>query len=152
MGQTYASSAVIPDGTQQHAPIRDAELYYEPSTFPGRTLPHAWLQRKQERLSTHDLVGRGRFTILTGVGGQAWRDAARAVAQTLGIDIEVFLIGGPNCDAQDVYGTWADVREIDDAGCLLVRPDRHIAWRQKDGVADPEASLLDVLRKILSRP
>jgi 2,4-dichlorophenol 6-monooxygenase len=150
MGQTYASSAVIPDGTAQRAPTRDPELYYEHSTFPGRTIPHAWLQRNQARVSTHDLVGKGRFTILTGVGGDVWRAAGKAVADKLGIDIDVYSIGGPNCDAHDVYGTWAGVCEIEDGGCLLVRPDRHIAWRQKNAVAGSEGRLLEVMRTVLS--
>src|SRR2546422_5763054 len=65
MGQVYTSSAVVRDGTARPAPTRDPELYYHPSTFPGAYLPHAWVQRGQERLSTLDLVGHGRFTLLT---------------------------------------------------------------------------------------
>lgn len=151
MGQTYASGAVIPDGTRLAAPSRDPELYYEPATFPGRSLPHAWLQRRQERLSTLDLVGKGRFTVLTGVGGEAWKDAARSVGKRLGIAIEGFSIGGPNCDAQDVYGTWDQLRAIGDSGCLLVRPDRHVAWRQAALTAGPEADLEAALLRVLAR-
>lgn len=151
MGQTYASPAVIDDGTTLPAPARDPQLYYEPSTFPGRSLPHAWLQGKHTRLSTLDLVGQGRFTLLTGVGGGAWRDAARAVADRLGIDLQVRSIGGPACDAQDVYGTWESLREVSDSGCVLVRPDRHIAWRVPAVGADPAGDLERVMRGILAR-
>ena len=112
MGQLYTSSAVVPDGTAAPVPTRDPELYYHPSTFPGAYLPHAWVQRGQERLSTLDLVGHGRFTLLTGVGGKAWRGVAAQVAATLGIAIDVVSIGGPRCDVQDVHGRWADLAGI----------------------------------------
>jgi len=152
MGQVYASSAVVPDGTTRPAPTRDPELYYHPTTFPGAYLPHAWVQRGQERLSTLDLVDHGRFTLLTGVGGNAWRAVAAQVAATLGISIDVASIGGPKCDAQDVYGRWADLAGISESGCLLVRPDRHIAWRQQDSAAASAQALEQVMRRVLDRP
>ncbi len=152
MGQVYASSAVVPDGTDRPAPTLDPELYYHPSTFPGAYLPHAWVQRAHERLSTLDLVGHGRFTLITGVGGNAWRAAAANVAKTLGIDLDVVSIGGPKCDAQDVYGRWADLSGISESGCVLVRPDRHIAWRQQDNSAANALALEQVLRQLLDRP
>ena len=43
-----------------------------------------WLRRGLVQVSTLDLVGRGRFTLLTGVGGMAWREAARSVAAATG--------------------------------------------------------------------
>jgi len=66
------------------------------------------------------------------VGGNAWREVAAQVAATLRIALDVASIGGPKCDAQDVYGRWAGLAGISESGCLLVRPDRHIAWRQQD--------------------
>lgn len=151
LGQVYASPAVVPDGSTRPAPTRDPELYYHPSTFPGAYLPHAWLQRGQERLSTLDLVGRGRFTLLTGVGGGAWREAAARAARGLGIELDVASIGGPNCDAQDVYGRWHALSGMADGGCLLVRPDRHIGWRQQEVGSDPAGRLEQALRQILAR-
>lgn len=151
LGQVYASSAVVPDGSSRPLPERDPELYYHPSTFPGSCLPHAWLQRGQERLSTLDLAGHGRFALLTGVGGGVWRDAAAQAASRLGIALDVASIGGPSCDAQDVYGRWQTLSGIGDSGCLLVRPDRHIAWRQQAPGATPAADLEATLRQILAR-
>ncbi len=29
----------------------------------------------------------------------------------------------------DPYGEWASRREVETTGCVLVRPDRHVAWR-----------------------
>ncbi|MCA0243587.1 MAG: FAD-dependent monooxygenase [Proteobacteria bacterium] len=153
LGQVYASQAVVADGSTRAAPTRDPELYYHPSTFPGAYLPHAWLQRGQRKLSTLDLVGRGRFTLLTGVGGQAWRDAAAKVAERLGIALDVVSIGGPGCDAQDVYGRWQALSGISENGCVLVRPDRYVAWREQaiGSQGEPAAQLEQVLRQVLAR-
>jgi 2,4-dichlorophenol 6-monooxygenase len=152
MGHVYTSSAVVADGTTRAEAARDPELYYHPTTFPGACLPHAWVQRGHERLSTLDLVGHGRFTLLTGVGGDAWRAATKQAAQALGIAIDVASIGGPNCDAQDVYGRWAELAGISESGCLLVRPDRHIAWRQQDKSGATAKALEQVMRQVLDRP
>jgi 2,4-dichlorophenol 6-monooxygenase len=32
-------------------------------------------------------------------------------------------------EARDVYGNWYRVSEIEEDGCLLVRPDGYVAWR-----------------------
>jgi 2,4-dichlorophenol 6-monooxygenase len=152
LGQVYESTAVVQDGTERLEPARDPELYYTASTFPGASLPHAWLQRDRERVSTLDLVGHGRFTLLIGVGGAAWRIAAAAAAAAANVEIEVVSIGGPNCDAQDVEGRWHRLSEISDSGCLLVRPDRHVAWRVRSIDAAPKERLTAVMRSVLSLP
>lgn len=154
LGQVYRSAAVVPDGTTLPAPTRDPQLYHHATTYPGASLPHAWLQRGLQKISTLDLVGRGRFTLLTGVGGSAWRDAARQVAQEVGVAIDVVSIGGPYCDAQDVYGRWHQLCDIAENGCLLVRPDRHIAWREKElgGQGESVACLRRAMRQVLALP
>lgn len=152
LGQVYESGAVVPDGHPRPAPMRNAELYYNATTYPGASLPHAWLQQGRTQLSTLDLVGKGRFTLLTGVGGKDWRAAAATVARRLGVDVDVHSIGGPNCDAHDVDGRWHKVSELSDSGCVLVRPDRHIAWRQQDMPEEPAERLEDVMRTVLALP
>jgi 2,4-dichlorophenol 6-monooxygenase len=49
----------------------------------------------------------------------------------------------------DVLGKWTRMRQIDGAGCLLVRPDRFIAWRCPGRVADPAGELEAVVKNIL---
>ena len=90
--------------------------------------------------------------MITGIGGEAWLDAARSVAEKFGIAVHGVSIGlGPKVDAQDVYGDWAALREIDESGCLLVRPDRHIAFRTMSVLDDPEAALSAAFAQILAR-
>ncbi|UDM52775.1 FAD-dependent monooxygenase [Cupriavidus sp. MP-37] len=151
LGQVYQSSAVVPDGLPREPAARDPELYYHPSSSPGGVVPHAWLERLKARVSTLDLVGHGRFTLLTGIGGQAWKDIAARLSDRLGVGIDVVSIGGPNCDAHDVYGTWSRLRGISDAGAILVRPDRFVSWRRQALDAEAEQSLSDAMHAILGR-
>jgi 2,4-dichlorophenol 6-monooxygenase len=83
------------------------------------------------RVSTLDLVGKGKLSLVTGIAGQAWADAAKAMDLPY---LRTVVIGSPA--AQEVYCSWHAVREIEEAGALLVRPDGVVAWRQRAGVAD----------------
>jgi 2,4-dichlorophenol 6-monooxygenase len=140
LGQRYSSAAIVDDHTDWPEPTRDPELYYQSTTHPGARLPHAWVQHGTERISTLDLAGHGRFTLITGIGGQAWVDAAAKIAAELGIEIAAHRVGY-RCENDDVLGEWSALREIGDDGCLLVRPDHHIAWRSHELVADPAIAL-----------
>jgi 2,4-dichlorophenol 6-monooxygenase len=149
MNQRYTSGAVIQAGQKPPAPNEDMELYYQATTYPGARLPHVWLFDKAgKKHSTLDLTGRGQFTLLTGIGGEAWEAAASALSGELGLPIRVVKIG-PRCGVEDHTGDWARAREIADAGCLLVRPDQHVAWRAMGGSATAEADLRVALRAVL---
>jgi 2,4-dichlorophenol 6-monooxygenase len=150
MGQYYAGGAVVDDGTPAPANVRDADLYYQPTTHPGAPLPHVWLERDRAQVSTLDLCGYDRFTLLTGIGGDAWRGAADAVARRTGVPIQTVAVGLGQ-DNSDVLGTWTRIREVGDDGCILVRPDRIVAWRHAGAAVDPQRSLAQVMRKILGR-
>ena len=150
LGQRYASGAVVGDGTPEPAYTRDPELFYHPTTWPGARLPHCWLGRDARKVSTHDVTGKGRFTLLTGLTGRPWAQAATKAAAALGVEIEPVVIG-PGGDVTDLYDDWARAREVGEDGCVLVRPDAHVAWRSAQLPADPEAELLRVLSRILDR-
>jgi 2,4-dichlorophenol 6-monooxygenase len=152
--QRYASAAVVPDGTPVPEYQRDPELYAQPTTWPGAKLPHTWVTRGGRRVSTLDLAGHGRFTLVTGIGGQPWLDAATELGAGLGLDITPVLIG-PGQPYEDPYGTWAALREIDDGGVLLVRPDLYVAARHLAAPAAPGQArdwLAAALSAILARP
>ena len=127
----YESNAVIADGTVETWE-RDRELYYQASTRPGAKIPHAWLVDKAGlRVSTMDVVGKGKLSLVTGLAGKAWADAVNALDLPF---LQAVVIDSPN--ARDLYGDWARIREISEAGALLVRPDGFIAWRQMNDVTD----------------
>ncbi|MER5445375.1 FAD-dependent monooxygenase [Streptomyces sp. NPDC002766] len=150
--QRYTSAAVIHDGTAETV-TRDDELFGRPTSRPGARLPHAWLvDDKGGRISTLDLVGKGGFTVLTGLAGTPWADAAGILAGELGLDLRGVVI---DRDAHDAYGDWSRRAEIDEEGVLLVRPDGYVAWRRPSGAADiTEATRLlrEALTAVLCRP
>ena len=149
LGQKYVSNAVINEVPAFLEPERDPDLFYQPTTRPGAFLPHAWIERDRERVSTLDIVGKGRFALVTGVAGAAWEEAAAEVSAELDIDIDIRRIG-LRCVNDDVVGEWEAVREVGDGGAILVRPDRYVAWRAVDLAADAKAQLLSVFRRILA--
>lgn len=150
LGQHYTSAAVIDDGEAWPVTDKDPQLYYMPTTKPGASLPHVWLQHGRQKVSSLDTVGRGKFTLITGIGDEAWREAAREVAETLGIDIRVSQLAVRG-EYDDILGAWTKIRDISDSGCLLVRPDRFVAWRQKIRPDNPQQALLESFTAILGR-
>lgn len=151
LGQRYRSSVISDDGTPWPQPVRDPELYHHPTTHPGAPIPHAWLQHDNERISTLDLAGHGRFCVIAGPGDRGWEQAAGKAAAALGVELPVFRVG-VHGDYDDVYRDWQQVREITDAGALLVRPDRHIAWRAEAGGDDPAGALTAAMARALGWP
>jgi len=100
------------------------------------------------RVSTLDVAGKGRFVLFTGPGGQGWHTAAAAAAQATGVEVGVVSIG-PYLDYEDLYGAWRRLCEVEEEGCVLVRPDLHVAWRSPTLPADPAATLTRVMRRLL---
>jgi len=144
MNQRYTSSAVVMAPGDSHAFTEDPELVYQPTSCPGARLPHAWVVRDRQNFSTLDLVGHGRFTLLTGIGGDAWRAAAAAATAELGIPIKVTSIGA-DCDYDDPFGDWARICGVADDGAVLVRPDQFVAWRSERKGGDLTAALRTIL-------
>ncbi|MDX2377529.1 FAD-dependent monooxygenase [Microbacterium sp. LRZ72] len=151
MNQVYDSAAVIGDGSAAPEPERDVRLFYQPTSRPGARVPHCWVGRAGRTVSTLDLCGPEQFTLLTRARGRAWVDAAQAVAARTGVPIAAHRIGHGG-DIADLYAQWADVSEIGERGCVLVRPDQHVAWRSEGGSDDPRAELTRVLRACLAQP
>lgn len=78
-----------------------------------------------------------------------WKKAAAEIAKKLGVKIECYSIGW-NQDFEDVYFDWARLREVVEDGCVLVRPDRFVAWRATSLVEDCASKVEHVMRSILS--
>src|SRR6266403_2191023 len=151
MNQRYRSDAIVVDGQPEPPFEKDAELHYQPTTWPGARLPHVWLfDGHGGKVSTLDLAGHGRFALLTGIGGQGWIEAASMIGRELGIDIAAYSIG-PRQHWQDFTGDCARSREVRDSGIVLVRPDQHVCWRRETIAGDPVAELRRVFKTILDR-
>jgi len=61
------------------------------------------------------------------------------------------VIIGPGREVTDIYYDWARVREVDEDGALLVRPDKFIGWRSMSLPGNPDQALRDALANLLSR-
>jgi putative polyketide hydroxylase len=146
IGYQYRSAAVVTD--EPAPPDPDAvSLVEELRGQPGTRVPHVWVRRGDERVSTLDLLGPG-FTLFTGEDGERWLDAAAATSAALGVPIDVHRIGG---DTVDPEGAWAEITGLKPDGALLVRPDDFVGWRADRLPVDPERELRQALSAILAR-
>ncbi len=148
LGYRYTGDAIIDPGP---VPESDATLTYRATTRPGARVPHARLERDGVPLSTLDLVDGLGFALLTGPGGQRWAAVAAEVGARLDVPISVQVIGRGTGGPADPYGDWAAVREVECDGCVLVRPDRHVAWRYPRFDAAGAAELGVVMERVLAR-
>jgi 2,4-dichlorophenol 6-monooxygenase len=82
------------------------------------------------------------------VGGEAWVQAAAEISARAGVPVRVHVIGGRD-GVTDPYGEWASLREVQTTGCVLVRPDRHVAWRSMRHTADSARRLPVVVEQAL---
>ena len=151
MNHRYKSNSVLTEGDKEPEFKKDKELFYQPTTYPGARIPHAWVYDKTGlKHSLLDLCGKGNFSIFTGIGGEQWLKAAKNIETQLGIKIQCNIIG-PDQDFEDHAGEWSSIREISDSGLILVRPDQHICWRSKDMMSNSLEKLMDVMKKILHK-
>jgi 2,4-dichlorophenol 6-monooxygenase len=148
LGYRYRSDAIVDDGSPDPIPPRDPQLYYQATTRPGARVPHARLERDGVPVSSLDLVDDLGFALLTGVGGEAWDRAAADASARTGVPVRVHVIGGRD-GVTDPYGEWAGVREVEVTGCVLVRPDRHVAWRSMRHTPDSARQLPGVVEQAL---
>jgi 2,4-dichlorophenol 6-monooxygenase len=51
----------------------------------------------------------------------------------------------------DPYGEWAAVRGVASDGCVLIRPDRHVAWRAPRFDAETVRQFSEAFRRALGQ-
>ena len=147
LNHLYTSSAVVPD--VRALSVTDPELDLILGVECGRRLPHVWITRAQKSVSTLDLCGKGRFSLLTGLAGAWWREIAVKVGKDLGLAIDVHVIG-PGEIHEDPYGDFARACLDDEAEAVLVRPDQVVAWRGGSARETAADKLHRTLARVLS--
>ncbi|MEU8678865.1 FAD-dependent monooxygenase [Streptomyces sp. NPDC048560] len=148
LGYRYVRGAVV--GADPALPVVPEGMAL--TGGPGTRAPHLWVLRSGERKSTLDLYERS-FVLLCDARDAAWRPAAARVADRLSVRLDAFGVGsGPGCDLETEGGAdWAEAHGTTAGGAVLVRPDGFVAWRATEAVADPEATLHEVMAAVLSR-
>jgi putative polyketide hydroxylase len=114
LGISYASGAIVSDGSQQLV-VADPVNDYRPSGRPGSRAPHLWIEHEGRRVSILDLFGAG-FVLLAGKDAQPFK---------LDSELVGFLQNGKDfvgAGFEDLYG-------ITPTGGVLVRPDGYVAVR-----------------------
>lgn len=127
--------------------------YYEdprwPTGRPGSHAAHLVLEREGKQCSVFDLFGR-HFVLLTGKDGEAWCEAAKQVAERLGLALHTYRIGHKS-DYRDVEGCFTEAYGVTTSGAVLVRPDGFIAWRSEAMEAFPQQTLEGVFFQLTGR-
>jgi 2-polyprenyl-6-methoxyphenol hydroxylase-like FAD-dependent oxidoreductase len=155
IGYRYHSPAVAhaagPDTSDEIALVAGKAL----TGTPGTRVPHLWLRRQGQRISTLDLLD-GRFTLLTGSAGSAWCTARPALKNAVGIDLAAYRIGRHTHIDADLHPAepgpgWSDRLGIAPDGAILIRPDGFVAWRSATQAKRPESALRHALTQTLLR-
>lgn len=148
-GYGYRSQAVLSEDAASCGPsgIELLSQAEELTGQPGTRVPCLWLKRQGSRISSLDLLD-GRFVLLAGPDGTAWRKAIAAAADRLGVSVAAFQIG---VDLEDTENKWHAKMGVSPDGAVLLRPDGFVAWRSRAVTADPVSSLMQVLSQILCR-
>jgi 2,4-dichlorophenol 6-monooxygenase len=144
----YTSDAVIPDSVMLS--VNDPELEVILGLQNGRRIPHVWLTRDQQQISSLDLCGHGEFTLLTGVSGFQWKNVVDELSAGLNVPITTHVIG-LGCPVEDPYGDFSTVCLPDETGAILVRPDQVVAWHVNTMPEHPYDELSHALLHVLGR-
>jgi putative polyketide hydroxylase len=147
-GYVYDSAAIVDDGS----PLpRSTVSVYRPTAHPGARAPHLWLRDATgKQAALHDVTA-DRFAVLTGPQGRMWEVAAAEVNQRHGLDLLTVRIG-PGCPwTEDEPGHWQHLYQVGPTGCVLVRPDNHVAMRCAADPGDPLRALTEAVTKVLAR-
>ena len=104
---------ILTTSTTELEPLNDEIIRnYRPSVEAGNRLPHGWLKRNGEKISTLDLVSLDDYLI---IGGSDFSS-----------DLPHIKIGR---DVQDTENWWSQILGLSSNEGLLVRPDQHIERR-----------------------
>jgi 2,4-dichlorophenol 6-monooxygenase len=147
-GFCYETGALVPDGTPA-LESRDSAIEFTPSARPGAHVPHVWLDSAAGPVCPSDLVAPHGLTLFVDASDAlAWRDAASGAAARAACPLTVVEVGGATLP--DPRGEWAAACSTSLTGAVLVRPDRHVAWRAAVAPPDRAAVLADVVVAVMN--
>jgi 2-polyprenyl-6-methoxyphenol hydroxylase-like FAD-dependent oxidoreductase len=146
LGHIYHSPAIVAAADDDSAVHADP---HQTCGRPGSRAPHFWLERAGQPISTLDLFGDA-FVLLAAPGGEAWCEAASAVARRFpGVTIKAHRVG--SADLHNPGAGFAPAYGLSQDGAALIRPDGFVAWRAKTMIGDPENALGRVLDAVLMK-
>jgi 2-polyprenyl-6-methoxyphenol hydroxylase-like FAD-dependent oxidoreductase len=140
LGFAYQTGALVAEPVSL-APSDTGD--YIPSAAPGHRLPHLWLREGASSFSTMDCM-TSAFTVFAG-RRSSWKRAVAQVATASRVPLRTQHLPAAGGD------TWTSLLGITDSGCVLMRPDGHVAWRSHSGAANPVAELRSALAMVLAR-
>lgn len=135
----YTSSAIIPNEQEGEPALLSAQ--------PGTRVPHVWLKKEPEPVTTLDLATQ-HLTLITDEAGDAWPRAADVVSEQLQIPLLVYIMK----KEEPAYEAWKEITALQPGEVILVRPDGFVAWRQTLPAANAILLLKQAVKKILSLP
>lgn len=138
LGSVYEAGALVRDG-EAIANAAENPVEYRPNAQPGARLPHFWVEHAGVRKSVHDLLSYDGFTMIVGSDGNPWKSLL-AELQECSFKIRLVEIG-QQCAVQAKDDALSRLCGIANDGAILVRPDGHVAWREKSLPDNPKASL-----------
>ncbi len=148
VGYCYRSTAILGDA---EVPPAQGEVglleHLELNGLPGTRVPHLWIERQGQRISTLDLFD-GCFVLLSGADGTAWNEAAAVVAEHLGIELAAYRIDR-DADLLALDTAWEARLGVSSEGAVLLRPDSFVAWRSSILPDNPTDALERAMSHIL---
>jgi len=130
--------------------LSPSTVVYRASTVPGVMLPHAWLERDGQRVSSLDLLDYSAMQLIVDPSWRDdWAEALFEASQHFSYPVRLLTIGvADEADAVDPEGTWVRHRGVDASGAILARPDGHVAWRIRAMPVNPVRTLTQVLEHL----
>ena len=148
LGFKYRTGFLVSDSTEEVESDPFGQVYV-PTSRPGNRLPHAWIEKNDQLLSTHDLVGNAAaFLLITDEDGGEWISATKGIAEAHNIKIVTAQIGvAPYLRDYEDY--WEKVKGIKRGGAVLARPDNVVAWRSLRSSSRGGQELVDAFKVLL---
>jgi putative polyketide hydroxylase len=144
LGFRYESNAVIDDGTQSPA-VDNPITQFVPCARPGHRAPHLQITLDGLDQPIFDAFGTG-FTLLCGSRPGSWRSVNHRLVSV------VCIGGGKPHDASTAHPlAFEALYGVSPDGCVLIRPDGHVALRCPIAVDDPSTVINETLHQILRR-